>query len=755
MIIKVNGEMEVPSAQDDLVSSWPGIDISLDDAAADDDDYEQHDPPKELLLLPGEEQTPPEVRDLVLNSLNRAEIVSGSEDPSGPNDTPDDLRAIEIPQRSESSSQAIPESGGSNSSHSPSTSTLSFSMSTNSNTNTSEDVSRHGARKAGFSALLSSAATLFGSVKPATKGSSLTNKTAEPDALRNAKPSYEGPICQFTRILTQASSESECASCFEDLPTRKMVNLKCQHSYCPECFTTLITTAMQTESMFPPKCCLMDIPLKELLAALDRNQKELYKAKAAEYSLKPESRWYCPNAECGKWIPPSKLHRLRLLGSKCPSCDTRICGYCRGTAHEAGIDCPQDFGLEATLAEAERQGWRRCYKCRALVELTAGCRHITCKCNAQFCYTCGAKWRTCSCTEEHQQRRQEEIRARRTGRTTRSMEEEEEITRAVAAIEAQDREAEERERREASQRAIEAQERRRREHLERLEAEKRRVEEEEAARRRNQAIRTSIVERIAHLRGALLEIQQFQQSSLISRHNSEIAALHEEAQKHVAIAKSELDALLDKLASNSLLRENSLKSMHESAVAEMTSKHEAEEDDTFLSMQEHLRGKLNREARSKAILDRLQKRQKEDMDQIVEHHATKMKKLSENVAMEKHALQAGHTLLSSDHAVTLSHFMRRQQKAVAVERKWFEMISEKRRTAMQELQQQLSSSMPPIVPVVPSVQVSPTQPAEESSSSSAAAADKPPNRQTDSISSSIDILSDYPPRPHSIAGLAF
>ncbi|KAI1876176.1 uncharacterized protein JN550_001672 [Neoarthrinium moseri] len=48
--------------------------------------------------------------------------------------------------------------------------------------------------------------------------------------------------------------------------------------------------------------------------------------------------------------------------------------------------------LEAVLKIGEASGWRRCYKCRTLVELTQGCSHMTCRCKAQFCYVCGGVW---------------------------------------------------------------------------------------------------------------------------------------------------------------------------------------------------------------------------------------------------------------------------------------------------------------------------------------------------------------------------
>ncbi|RPB10062.1 hypothetical protein P167DRAFT_477122, partial [Morchella conica CCBAS932] len=182
----------------------------------------------------------------------------------------------------------------------------------------------------------------------------------------------------------------ECSSCLDDHKNKKLVKLGCQHRYCYVCLETLIRTAMQDESLWPPRCCIQDIPQKTIEKALNKQDRQAYKAKAKEYAIPAADRVYCPYPTCSAWIPPCGTGRII-----CGSCNNSVCGTCRGTAHPAQADCPEDFDLMLTLEEGERQGWIRCYQCRTMVERTQGCNHITCKCGAHFCYICGSVWKTC------------------------------------------------------------------------------------------------------------------------------------------------------------------------------------------------------------------------------------------------------------------------------------------------------------------------------------------------------------------------
>ena len=178
---------------------------------------------------------------------------------------------------------------------------------------------------------------------------------------------------------------SECIGCFEDVPEASAVGLTCRHSYCKPCFERLVSTSIQHEVNFPPKCCLTEIPPKKIGDNVPRRTRIAFDEKALEYAVPIENRYYCVSSKCGKWI--DTRYAKRTSGAiECQHCRTKLCTSCRGPQHPSNEDCPQDSGLDRTLEQAERAGWRRCYNCRTMVELNTGCRHITCQCRAEFWY---------------------------------------------------------------------------------------------------------------------------------------------------------------------------------------------------------------------------------------------------------------------------------------------------------------------------------------------------------------------------------
>ncbi|KAK2737331.1 hypothetical protein FQN55_001169 [Onygenales sp. PD_40] len=501
----------------------------------------------------------------------------------------------------------------------------------------------------------------------------------------------------------------ECASCMDDILDKNLITANCQHKYCHKCFVQLVNTAMDTERLFPPRCCLEKVPLRTVLDNLSHSQRDAYKLKAEEYATPEPNRWYCPSANCGKWIPASKLKKGTSPNSKCcPYCRVAMCALCRGLTHANTDECPQDFGLEATLEEAENHGWRRCYSCRAMVELTAGCRHITCQCGAEFCYTCGVRWRTCSCTETDQQQRQAEIETRRLQRDTEAANEAAEIAAAIAQIERMVRE-------EAAER-------------ERLEAEQRRIEEEEARDREFKRM-MSIADKIRILRTALTNVNNTQLTMILTRHERVALDLHNKTMSGTADFDTGRERLITGLRANQRQRMDILAAAHQAELDELSTRHEDEEDDTFLTISRHLKNNQNRDARQKRIIDKLKAQHDAERQDMLHAHNTATADLDNNNSLELKALEAG--LASSYHAsreASLDMACKLSQKIV-IDRSWFSVVFDKRWEMLEQYRVKLIASevdidelpivetLPtelvgdvPVVAVVPPAMVSEEQP---------------------------------------------
>ncbi|KAL9577196.1 MAG: hypothetical protein Q9212_006520, partial [Teloschistes hypoglaucus] len=359
----------------------------------------------------------------------------------------------------------------------------------------------------------------------------------------------------------------ECTSCFDDIPSEEAIAVPCRHKYCASCFSQLVATALQNEDHFPPKCCLQEVPRGIIRKYLPRNELSSFDNKALEYSVAIGSRYYCARPECAKWIDTKKT-RIRDGALVCPHCNNSMCTICRGPEHPAGQDCPQDFGLDATLQQAERAGWRRCYNCRALVELDMGCRHITCKCRAEFCYTCGARWQTCGCTEADQARRTREIRRNLERLEAEARAEEKEIRAAIAAVEEAERKAEEER---AEQERI---------------LEEERVEEARKLTEREFRRVEGIVQHFNHLREILEQVRQHQDAALTRRHEHEIDDLNKQEDELAALESSPSEEPADskraQIVAETDAKIQALKKKHAVELMQTRTRHRRDEDDFLL-----------------------------------------------------------------------------------------------------------------------------------------------------------------------------
>lgn len=165
---------------------------------------------------------------------------------------------------------------------------------------------------------------------------------------------------------------STCVTCGIDNPGTEFAKCPCSHRYCRECIVRLFETANKDESLFPPRCCRLPIPLNDVRFFLPAAVIKTFREKQLERSTVNPT--YCHEPSCSAFINP----KTGIVGDRatCPACRRVTCARCKGAAHESKV-CPEDGEMQVVHDLAREQGWQRCTSCRRLVELRSGCNHIS------------------------------------------------------------------------------------------------------------------------------------------------------------------------------------------------------------------------------------------------------------------------------------------------------------------------------------------------------------------------------------------
>lgn len=164
----------------------------------------------------------------------------------------------------------------------------------------------------------------------------------------------------------------ECLACGDGVLADEAYLAPCSHHYCVECLGDLHRVSVTDETLYPPSCCHLAMPWNAVKPRIDRQLAVLFEGKREELNTDAGRRTYCSSAACARFIGPPNIKGDLAT---CPTCRRVTCTMCKAANH--GGDCPADESLRQTLQLASEQGWKRCTRCRSMVELTHGCNHIT------------------------------------------------------------------------------------------------------------------------------------------------------------------------------------------------------------------------------------------------------------------------------------------------------------------------------------------------------------------------------------------
>ncbi|KAI9681424.1 MAG: hypothetical protein M1817_002708 [Caeruleum heppii] len=477
---------------------------------------------------------------------------------------------------------------------------------------------------------------------------------------RYVPPKLESPYAKrIKKLFSDKKSVGECASCFDDMKNKKLVALECLHKYCLPCFNQLVMKAIMDQEVSVSKCCDKDISPVTIKEYLYPDKRAVYKLKAKEHSIPTTDRWYCPRAVCAEWLDVGKPPPNSSI--KCSYCRSRICTTCRGLAHENGVPCSKDVEKTTATQGMVRDDGTVCYQCRSVISLTTGSHRIRCSCKAEFCHVCASPWHTCACTEQQHKKRQEEIQGRRFGDDHEARE----VAAAIAAVESSQQE----EIRMAKQR----------EDRQRAEDERMRSAEADLSKARDADRVSSIRQRFQILREELDRVHLVQRQAMNERHQYEREVLAENQSKSAEAYTDAWNAAGTRFERHISTEADELRARQAQDLADLTVRHEEEEDDAFLDIRAHLRGKPNAETREKAAMDKVRKRQQTERESLVSAHAADRDRLEhgtgETLDSVRDRLAARRNIEIDDERTTVVVMQRR----TGAEAEWSRALVERRR----------------------------------------------------------------------------
>ncbi|EEE69771.1 hypothetical protein OsJ_29484 [Oryza sativa Japonica Group] len=219
-------------------------------------------------------------------------------------------------------------------------------------------------------------------------------------------PDEAGPSTRRPRVLPLADGDLptfDCGICFDTLPMLDLFRgLPCDHKYCLECMTTYIDGKVR-EGAVPVACpdpeCADGgdggagvLHPEGCKKAIDFAAFTDWGLRLAEGAVPHDRRAYCPNRRCGILLETSgeaEPGHGGVPGVPAPAVrDVR-----RGVEH-GGRRRPPGL-LQGARGRHGEEARRRAAvegvppNARMLVERTAGCRVMSCRCRMVFCYLCG------------------------------------------------------------------------------------------------------------------------------------------------------------------------------------------------------------------------------------------------------------------------------------------------------------------------------------------------------------------------------
>lgn len=194
------------------------------------------------------------------------------------------------------------------------------------------------------------------------------------------------------------NSQETCVICLEDTNIDEIFSIDdCMHRYCFSCMKQHVEVKLLHGML--PKCphegCNIELKIDTCSKFLTPRLTEIWNQRVKEASIPVTEKIYCPYPKCSALMSKREAlehSKTAHVGAdmycrrKCIKCNGLFCISCKVPWHN-NMTCydykrrnPYLQQEEAKLKKlAMTNLWRQCVKCNHMIELAAGCYHMTCR----------------------------------------------------------------------------------------------------------------------------------------------------------------------------------------------------------------------------------------------------------------------------------------------------------------------------------------------------------------------------------------
>lgn len=217
----------------------------------------------------------------------------------------------------------------------------------------------------------------------------------------------KAPTGETTCSLTE--EERTCGICFfsEDSGSDGLMLSECSHYFCGQCWQIYLMTKLKNGAnvlVCPDYGCDVAVDLGTLLSLVEFNEIYKFAMKVSEMNLMKTgyTRW-CSAQGCGRLVQFQMGNKRLGCADVVCDCGRDMCMLCGLPSHWPAT-CEnmsdyltqmknfQDEIPEGAINVLSSVRGKKCPSCNYFIEKNGGCRYMSCRCGAAFCWICNRSW---------------------------------------------------------------------------------------------------------------------------------------------------------------------------------------------------------------------------------------------------------------------------------------------------------------------------------------------------------------------------